>query len=219
MAYDDSNSVYSKYQTSGTSEEGNDCGCGTSSDCSCCPTGTVGVYSEDGEHVGCLTPNDAELYNNALINPPEGFVKVFDPTTGAYLGAMSPSEAIEMLNYLSNAVVPGQSGETFNIVTPEIGVSGFYELSYTLAAGITGDIDLLLDRVGITDTVTVSIQNSVEDFQFNPSGTTTTIPLNESDKTVQVNWTGILSTGVYTFVLRFATTSVTKEVPVRITLT
>lgn len=220
MPYDDSNSVYSKYATSSSETTGEDCGCGTSDDCSCCPTGTVGVYSEDGAHVGCLTPNDAEIYNNALIDPPEGFVKVYDPTTGKYLGAMSPDQAIDMLNYLSNAVVPGAGSSTFNVVTPEVGPSGYYELSYASVDEITEDLELLLDRVGVADTVTVSLQNLTEDFQFDPSGTTTTIPLNDSDKLVKFVWEeGIAVAGVYTFVLRFATTNVTKEVPVRITLT
>lgn len=219
MAYDD-RSVYNKYpltSADGSSDDCNSCG-DSSGDCSCCPVGTVGVYNEKGEHVGCLTPNDAEIYNNALHVPVEGYVKVIDPTTGKYMGDLPPAQAIDFLNYISNAVVPGTSGETFNIVTPELAATGFYELNYQLADGITGDIDIQIDRVGITDAVTLSIQNSIEDIQFDPSGTISSIPLGDSNKTVKFKWTGIAVAGVYTFILRFATTNVVKELPIRLTL-
>jgi len=219
MAYDE-NSVYNKYGlNSGSEDSSSDCGCGDTNDCSCCPPGTVGVYNEKGEHVGCLTPNDAEIYNNALHIPIEGFVKVIHPVTGKYLGDLPPAQAIEYINFLSTGSTVGAAEKTFNILEPLAGITGFLELSYALGDGETNDITLLIDRVGIVDAVIVSIQNSTEGVTFAPSGTVTSIPLNSSEIDVKFKWSGIIAVaGTYTFILRFATTLQIKEVPVRLTL-
>jgi len=220
MPYDPS-SDYTKYQNDCEECDGNggtNCGCGTSDDCSCCPVGTVAVYDENGDHAGCLTPNDAERYNNGIVETPEGYVKVYDPTTERYLGAMLPADAINLLNYLSNMVIPSGAAATFNVVTPEAGVTNFYEMTYPVGDLITADIGLLVDRIGDNSTMSVAILNSAQDIQFDPSGTTTSISANDSDLTVKFKWvTG--TPGVYTFDLTFSTANATKTVPCRLTLT
>lgn len=193
------------------------CGCGTTDECSCCPIGTVAVYNEDGTHRGCLSPNDAEKFETGTHIPTTGYVKVID-SNGNYYGDMSPSQAIEYLNYIENGIVGGGSPASFNVVNPEVGGSGFYELAYQLADGITNTIGLLIDRVGITDAVTVSIQNSVENIEFDPSGTQVAIPLNLSSLDVKFKWTGIAAPGVYTFDIRFFAAGVEQIVPTRLTL-
>lgn len=221
MPYDSSTS-YAKYQSCNCGAESeSDCSCGNfNSDCSCCPVGTVGVYNEDGDHVGCLSPNDAEIFQNGTHVPTEGFIKVINPSTGAYYGDLPPSQAIQYLDFIINGTTTGAAAATFNVVNPEVGVTGFFEMSYAynLGDGISDVIPLVLDRIGLTDAVTVSIQNSVENIQFSPSGTVTSIPLGDSDLDVQITWTAVGSPGSYTFILRFATTTITKEVPVRLTL-
>lgn len=85
MAYDNQQN-YAKHlaKKCGSESCSDSCGCSKNDECGCCPPGLVAVY-KDGKHVGCLTPNDAEnyqeetgklcapgyvaLYNNAT-NPP-----------------------------------------------------------------------------------------------------------------------------------------------------
>jgi hypothetical protein len=218
MPYDD-NAVYAKYIGAKSSENG-DGGCCTSvEECSCCEPGTVGVFDENGKHLGCLTPNDAQEYANGIIEPPEGYVKVLDPNTGEYLGNLTPAQAIDYLNYLENGATGGAAANTFNIVNPEVGGTGWFELNFANAAGETGNIELEVDRIGLTDAITVSIQNSIQDIQFGGiGGTVTVIPVNDSTLTVSFAWTGAPD-GVHTFMLRFAVNAIIKEVPVRLTLT
>lgn len=220
--YDSQNS-YAKFQSECTcgAETQNDCscGCGTTDDCGCCPVGTVAVYNEDGSHKGCLSPNDAEIFEAGTHVPTTGFVKVID-TNGKYYGDLPPAQAIDMLNYIDNAVVSGSASDTYNVVNPEVGASGWYELTYPTVDGITSTINLLLDRSGVDESITISIQNqsTPNAFAFDPSGTVTVMAATNSDKDVKFTWTG-LAAGVHTFVLRFASTNVVKEVPIRLTLT
>jgi len=217
MPYDQ-NSEYSKYQVSTTEEGDSDC-CSESSDCGCCPTGTVAVYNEDGTHSGCLTLNDAEIFNSSMIEPIEGYVKTFHPTTGAYLGSMSVSDSIDLLNYLSNAVLPVTENNSFNIVAPVILPSGFVDITYPLVDAITADTELTIDRLGSTDSVILSIIDSEEDIQFEAGGTTDIIPTGNSTKTVKFKWAGIAVIGTYNFTLNFTANGVSKDVVFRLTLT
>lgn len=222
MPYDNQN-TYAKFNSACTcgAESASDCSCGCATDdCSCCPTGTVAVYNEDGTHKGCLSPNDAEKYETGVHIPPTGFVKTID-SAGVYYGDMPVSQAIEYLNYVENSVVGAGPAATFNVTSPVVGGSGFYELSYALIDGITDTIALTVDRIGLPDSITISIQNSLEDIQFEiPTGTVTVMPQGISElNDIKFTWTGIGAPGVYTYILRFATTNVAIEVPIRLTLT
>ena len=213
MAYDNQ-ITYTKFNSSCTCDAKTSsdctCGCSDSEECGCCPIGTVAVYNEDGSHKGCLSPNDAEKYETGIHIPTEGFVKAIDPTTGTYYGDMSPDQAIKYLDFIINGTVGAGASATFNVTSPVVGGSGFYELSYTLVAGITDTISLIVDRIGLPDAITISIQNSVEDIQFEiPSGTVAVMPQGTSELDVKFTWTGIAAPGVYTYILRFATTNVT----------
>lgn len=89
----DAQSAYNKHQ--GCENE-------TKKDCSCCPPGLIAIYDCDGIHAGCLTPNDAEAYNNSKIKCQEGYVKTFHPTTGDFIGCLAPADAISIINlYIS----------------------------------------------------------------------------------------------------------------------
>ena len=92
MPYDNQD-VYLRHDT-----DESDCGCGTSS-CGCCPEGLISV-TDCGKDVGCLTPNDAAQYKIDAHIPEIGYVKVYDPRTGEYLGDMLPDAAIALMTYL-----------------------------------------------------------------------------------------------------------------------
>ena len=211
-------SDYLKFQGSSKSSEDSDC-CGDSEPCSCCPVGTIGVYDDNGEHLGCLTPSDAKKYINDKHIPEEGYVKVYHPTTGEYLGDLSSADAITYLEFLNNGTIGSAAENTFNIITPEIGVTGFVELSSLLSAGTSAVIPIEIDRIGLTDAVVVNLTNSNENITFDPTATAVSIPATQSTLDVQVRWDGIIvATGVYTFVLSFQTAYETKQVPFRLTL-
>lgn len=219
MPYDTSNTYAAFNQCD--CEPGTNCGCTVKDDCSCCPVGTVGVFNSEGEHIGCLTPNDAEEFVNSTHVPPTGYVKVID-SNGNYYGDLPPAQAIEMLDYIANGTIGSSAADTFNVVTPEVGPSNFYEITYAASAEESDVIPLLIDRSGVDESITVSIINQPagDPFSFSPSGTTTSMPAVNSALDVVFSWAGSgLAAGTYTFTLRFASTSVVKEVPIRITLT
>jgi hypothetical protein len=73
-----------------------------SDDCGCAEIGLVTLKNCDGDVIGLLTPNDAETYKNGILEIAPGLVKVFHPTTGAYLGALTIEEAQTYLTYLNS---------------------------------------------------------------------------------------------------------------------
>lgn len=96
MAYDPS-TAYAKYLKKKCVEETcSDCsdgcsGCSDTSECSCCPAGLVAVVDENGKAAGCLTPNDAALYNAEKPCQP-GYAKLYVTATETFLGCVSESE-------------------------------------------------------------------------------------------------------------------------------
>ena len=109
----DAQSSYAKFQTSGCSCKG-ECKCGKSQDCGCCPVGTVAVTDDCGKHVGCLSPNDAQLLKISQHIPIEGYVKLFHPTTGIYLGDVTPTYAIEFMAAIDSSITPPEVPGQFN---------------------------------------------------------------------------------------------------------
>ena len=79
--------------TSGCGCEG-ECSC--EDKCSCCPAGTVAIYGADGNHEGCLTPNDAELYAKNTFTCAPGYVMLKNNATEEILGCVSESEFIAL---------------------------------------------------------------------------------------------------------------------------
>jgi hypothetical protein len=69
--------------------------------CGCGVVGLVAVKSCSGDILGYLTPNDAEFYNNGTIEVPIGYVKVFHPVTGIYLGILTVAEAEAYITFLT----------------------------------------------------------------------------------------------------------------------
>lgn len=101
MAYTDPKE-YLKFQST-------DCGCNKSSEnpcsdcsdcddskCSCCPPGLVAIYDDKGNHTGCVTANDAELYQKNTFTCGDGYVKLFKSTTGEFLGCVTETEFVAL---------------------------------------------------------------------------------------------------------------------------
>ena len=85
------NSAYNKFQVDCDCGSSADCGC-SSNKCGCCPIGTIEVKSACGSHVACLLPSDYAQYVVDTVVVPEGYVKAFNPTTGAYVGLLTVTE-------------------------------------------------------------------------------------------------------------------------------
>ncbi len=96
MPYDEQKS-YAKFlkgkchEGHGDHEKG--CGCEKckTEDCGCCPPGLVAVRDDDQNFVGCLTPNDAELYQKNSFKCDDGYIKVYDGD-GNFIGCLTPDE-------------------------------------------------------------------------------------------------------------------------------
>lgn len=94
MAYNE-NQVYAKYLKKKCIDEGcDDCkDCGEENKCSCCPPGLVAVYDDNGNHTGCLTPNDAETLHASTFTCQDGYVKLYKSgTPDVFLGCVSETE-------------------------------------------------------------------------------------------------------------------------------
>lgn len=216
------NSVYNKYASGCENCGGEDpssCGCSSSSDCGCCPVGTVAIYDCHGKHVGCLTANDADKFMNATLEVPEGYVKVFHPTTGDYMGALPYQQAIELLNFLNGDGIVNVADPDFTVYPPvQLGgdavnlVDGFFVINVADGDTETPSISISIDRVNMNEAVSVSITGTAEDIQYDPSGTVKYIGSESSEITVAFVWTG-LGLGPNLFTLTLASSTVTKTIP------
>jgi hypothetical protein len=91
-----------KCQEESSSSSGcSDCsgGCSDCNDCSdekcgCCPAGLVAVEDANGNHIGCLTPNDAQLYMTDTYKCPDGYIRVTSGTgvSMIFIGCLTPAE-------------------------------------------------------------------------------------------------------------------------------
>lgn len=110
MAYTDPKE-YLKFQSSGcgcnesTTDPCSECTDCEENKCSCCPPGLVAIYDEKGNHKGCVTANDAELYQKNTFSCNEGFVKLFRNATGEFMGCVSETEFIALYNVVNPVVV------------------------------------------------------------------------------------------------------------------
>lgn len=135
------------------------CGCGSgasASECSCCPPGLVGLYDDKGQHLGCVTPNDAELYKKNSLVCQDGYVKLLNDTTQEFLGCVS-EEVYASLNAsvnehtvdplgigiipLDNAMVTGEQRQFFPSFNPSNTTDQrvVWSIDNTAAASVDGD--------------------------------------------------------------------------------
>lgn len=89
MPYDPP-TIYEPYLPA-ADEEGS--GCADCKDCECCPPGLISLRDSAGNHLGCLTPNDADLYNQTNINCQSGYIKLYkNDATPVFYGCVSETE-------------------------------------------------------------------------------------------------------------------------------
>lgn len=69
--------------------------------CDCGIPGLVAVKDGDGCVAGLLTPNDAQTYHNGIIEPQSGYVKVYHPVNGCFLGVLDIEQAQEYITFLT----------------------------------------------------------------------------------------------------------------------
>jgi len=108
----DAQSTYNKFQGDCNCE--GDCSCGKKEQCGCCPPGLVALLDDCGKHIACVTPNDAAVYKITKHIPATGYIKLFNPTTGDYLGDLTPSQALEIMAAINPAIAPPVALGQFN---------------------------------------------------------------------------------------------------------
>ena len=214
-------STYNKYSSDCEScgGESGTCGCNKSSDCGCCPVGTVSVIDCKGNNLGCLTPNDAEKYNNSQIEAPDGYVKVFHPTTGDYLGNMPPAQAIELLNFLNGDGVVAVQDPTFTVVAPLPLISGYTELTSLEVDTQSEEVLIEIDRSNLTETLSATITGTAEDISFYPTGTLVPLLSTESTLLVSFQWGNTVTAGTHFFNVTLTSSAVTRVIPFALILT
>lgn len=90
MPYDDK-TVYAKYLKEKCDGECSDPSCG------CCPPGLLSVEDSTGNNIGCLTPNDAELYLKNTYKCADNLVKTIHPTTQVFIGCLTIADYLAFI--------------------------------------------------------------------------------------------------------------------------
>ena len=135
----DSQDVYNKHQ--GGCDCNGDCSC-KNDDCGCCPPGLVAVKDCNGD-ISCLTPNDATCLEVGKHIPAEGYVKLYNPVTGQYLGDVTPSEALNYIAAIDPDVQAPGVGNDFNIRT--VGSASLNDPNDGETAST--QVDFIVDRI------------------------------------------------------------------------
>lgn len=107
-----------------------DCSCSACTSCTCCPVGTVAIYDENGNHAGCVTPQEATTYNNDKVTCSAGYAKLIHPVTGEFLACVVAADMPGLVSQLETALL--YVGLTYTHVTcngdadgtASVGVSG-----------------------------------------------------------------------------------------------
>lgn len=90
---------YLKFLHNKACKEHDDCDCEKKcegEECGCCPPGLIATYDDKGQHLACLTPNDAELYKKNTLTCQDGYVKLIVTSTGEFLGCVSQEEFADL---------------------------------------------------------------------------------------------------------------------------
>lgn len=209
----DAQSTYNKFQ--GCDCEG-ECSCGKSEQCGCCPVGTVAVTDDCGKHVGCLSPNDASVYKINKHIPPTGYIKLFNPTTGDYLGDTTPQQAIEIMAAINPAIVPIPPAGVFN--------PSFSTNSIALAApadDATSEIALgfAVDRISCTEGIVIQFSSGTPaGFTFLDGETSLLIGTGTSTLFDGIMIDDQVDAGVYEILIAFTGCSNTQTIVLTVTV-
>lgn len=213
MAEFNEQSVYSKHQSGCGCEDASNCGCDSNSDCGCCPPGLVAVYNEEGEHAGCLTPNDAACFKIEGEIPPEGYVKLYHPITNVFLGNVTPQEAANMLALLDPTITL-PSGTDFNPTT---------QSSVSMAAAVEPSVSVVgiefsIDRISCDDQITASLVGAPLGFSFVGTGTSLIIAQGASSVSDGIEITTDVAPGVYELTVQYTGCSTSKTKTITVTV-
>lgn len=211
MAFDNQ-SVYSKHQKDCGCSTESDCSCSSSDNCGCCPPGLVAVYDSCGVHSGCLTPNDAACYEVAKNIPVEGYVKLYNPITGVFLGVVTPSEALAMLSALDSSIVPPTAGSGFNpstVMSAEMSAAPIGETN-------SAQVEFAVDRITCADPITASISTPPAGFSFIGGASTIVIPSGASSLIDGIEVTDAVVAGSYNLMIQYSGCSISKTKVIQI---
>lgn len=102
MAYGD-NKDYAKYLKNKITSGCSDCEeFSSEDDCKCCPPGLVAQYDEDGNRLGCLTPQDSQEYTENTRSCPQGYVALYkEGETPLFRGCVNESEFVALYEALN----------------------------------------------------------------------------------------------------------------------
>jgi len=193
MAAFDNQDVYNKHQPA--CECDGECSCGTKDDCGCCPPGLVAVKDCNG-NISCLTPNDAACLKTGEHIPVEGFVKLYHPITGAFLGDVTPADA---LNYIAT-IDPGVS------LPANAGVFNPTTIS-TIAVALPGIastvVNFEVDRISCEDPVVLTLVTPPAGFSFLGATASITILAGASVLTDAIEIDGTVVAGAYNLTVQY----------------
>lgn len=70
-----------------------------------CPVGHVAIYDENQSFAGCVTPQEATIYNNDKVQCSAGYGKLIDPNSGEFIGCVLASDLSALLTQLEAATL------------------------------------------------------------------------------------------------------------------
>jgi hypothetical protein len=70
-----------------------------------CPVGHVAIYDENQSFAGCVTPQEATIYNNDKVQCSAGYAKLIDPNSGEFLACMLVGSLATTLTALEAATL------------------------------------------------------------------------------------------------------------------
>ena len=73
-----------------------ECGCEKKDGCGCPPIGLVSVFDNTGKFAGFLNPSDAELFVQNTMKCDIGYSKMFNTSSGQFIGCVSESNYATM---------------------------------------------------------------------------------------------------------------------------
>lgn len=213
----DPQSAYNKHQSGCDCDDPNDCDCKKDDDCGCCPPGLVAIFDKCGKHAACVTPTDAEIYNNSQIECGEGFVKLIDPVTGSFIGCVTPEEYSILRAQIDATIspVPSPVSEQFNVLNDPVNIADSELTPFTT------DVTVQVDRVGYDNSITIQFGTIAP---LAPGitllgGPAVLMQGDESSKLITINVDNTVTADTYNFNIELIGGGLTKVIPVEIILT
>jgi hypothetical protein len=198
----DNQDIYNKHQSA--CECDGDCSC-QKDDCGCCPPGLVAVRDCNGD-ISCLTPNDAVCHEVGKHIPAEGYVKLYHPVTGQYLGDVTPQDALTYIATIDPDVQAPVAGNDFNITTG----SSTNVNAPAPATVEVGAVDFRVDRIDCDQPIVISLVGAPAGFSFIGAAASINIPEGESVLSNGIEITDVVGAGAYNLTVMYSGCSISK---------